>query len=332
MDATLDLSRWRETPRGVGYRRWSILRSGLDLLLRNRFYRILLGAAWSSGLMIAVLGFTFSQAISSGGVLESLATRLGPRFEAIVTALSGFVALYPDICIGGIFGLIFWVHSFVGLFLALLALTGMIPRLITHDRASNALVIYLARPLTTTDYLLGKLGMIVGMILLVWTGPLLFGWLVSMLFATNTDFIWYSLEPLGRALLFNGISLVALAAIALGVSALGKTSRMTTGVWIALWFVASALAAPPGAPAWLKRASFTHDLKQVRQEVLRIDTALTRAGAELPLLDRHFAANLSAAGRRAAAEDVGGALAGLGVFVVLSSFVFFRRLKPEGDR
>jgi len=29
MEASLDLSRWRETPRGVGYRRWTIASTGL---------------------------------------------------------------------------------------------------------------------------------------------------------------------------------------------------------------------------------------------------------------------------------------------------------------
>src|SRR5581483_12363705 len=127
-----------------------------------------------------------------------------------------------DICVRGIFTLIFWVHSFVGLWLTLIALTVMVPRLITQDRASNALTVYLARPLTTADYLLGKLGMIGGVIVLVWTAPLLLGWLLGMMFATDRDFIIYSVAPLLRALLFNGIALVSLAAIALGVSSLSR--------------------------------------------------------------------------------------------------------------
>ncbi|HVU36265.1 MAG TPA: ABC transporter permease subunit [Opitutaceae bacterium] len=329
MATKLDLSRWRVRPHGVGYRRWTILFTGLRLLLRTRFFRLLVAVAWSAGLAIAVLGFVFSQSIASGGWLETLAAHSSARLEAIVIALGGFVSLYPDICVRGIFTLIFWVHSFVGLWFTLIALTVLIPRLITRDRASNALTIYLSRPLTTLDYLLGKLGMILGIILLTWTGPLVFGWLVSMLFATNRDFIVYSIAPLARALAFNGIALVALAAIALGVSALARTARNTTILWIGLWIIAGTMASPPHAPAWIRRASFSHDLGEVRERVLRLDTALSDAATQLPLLNPRFATSLSRAGERSRADDFGGALAGLGVFVIASSLVFTRLLRPE---
>lgn len=329
MDAALDLSRWRGLPHGVNYRRWSILFTALRLQLRTKLFKALIGLGWSAGLLIAASGFVFSQAVAHGGWLETYAARLGPRFEAITTALAGFVALYPDVCIGGIFTLIFWVHAIVASVLTLVALTTMLPSLITRDRASNALIIYLARPLTTTDYLVGKLGTIVGTILLVWTGPLLVGWLVAMLFATDRDFIVYSLEPLSRALLFNVIATAALSAIALGVSAAVRTQRVASMVWLCLWLILGTIANAPHSPLWLKRISFTYDLREVRQQVLRPDDALSRASRELPLLSRQFSSNLARAGEKAQANDFGGALAGLGALVVLSSSVFFRKLRPE---
>ncbi len=326
---SLDLSRWREAPRGIGYRRWSIVATGLRQLLRTRFFKFVLSVAWSAGLMIAVAGFVFSQSVADGGWLQDIAVRFGPRTEALFKVLSGLVAMFPDVVVHGVFTLIFWAHSFLGLWLSLLVLTVLVPQLITRDRGSNALIMYLARPLTTADYLLGKLGIIVGVIGLVWTGPLLAGWLVSMLFATDRDFIVYSFAPLLRALVFNGVSLVALAAIALGVSALGRHERTTTVVWMGLWLLLGIIAAPPPAPDWFKRASFTHDLSEVRQEVFKLDAVLTDASAQLPLLDRRFATNLAAAGKKAEPADFNGALVSLGVFVVASSFVFFRKLRPE---
>jgi ABC-2 type transport system permease protein len=233
------------------------------------------------------------------------------------------------VIVHGVFTGIFWVHSFLGLWLSLIALSTVVPQLITRDRASNALIVYLSRPLTSADYLLGKLGIIVGVLALVWTGPLLCGWLVSMLFATDRDFIIYSFAPLLRALLFNGIALVALAAIALGVSALGRKPQITTVVWMGLWLILGAMAAPPRAPEWIKRASFTRNLSEVRQEIFRLDTALADTAAKLPILDQRFVTNLTAAGKKAEATDFDGALASLGVMAALSSWVFFRKLRPE---
>lgn len=329
MDATLDLSRWRETARGLGYRRWTIISTGLRHLLRTRLFRILIFVAWNAGLALAALGFLFSQSVASGGWLETLASYMGARQEAFASALGAMVLLYPDVCIGGWYTIIFWAHSYVGLALSLIALTAMVPRLITRDRATNALIVYLSRPLTSADYLIGKLGMIVGVIALMWTGPLLLGWGLSVAFAPNMDFIVHSIQPLGRALFFHGIALVSLAAIALGVSAVGRNSRITTVLWIALWLILGAAAKPPKAPPWIKRASFVQNLGEVRQGILRLDTALIAAAESLPLLDQNFTRNLKAGGTKAQAEDFNGALAGLGAFVVLSSFVFLRRLRPE---
>jgi ABC-2 type transport system permease protein len=329
MDASLDLSRWSGVPRGVGYRRWTIVSTGLRQLFALRLFKILLTFAWVGAVALAALGFLFSQCITSGGWLETLAGYLGPRAQAVNSALAALVLLYPDVCIGGWFTLAFWLHSYLGLGLSLVALTAMVPRLITRDRATNALTVYLSRPLTSSDYLLGKLGMIVGVLAAMWTAPLLFGWLLSVAFAPNADFIVYSFSPLGRALLFHGISLVALAAIALGVSAAGRTSRTTTVLWIGLWLILGAVAKPPKSPPWLQRASFTHDLGQVRQGVFKLDSALTTAGEVLPITNKDFTRQLQRAGTRAQTSDFNGALISLGAFVALSSVVFLRRLRPE---
>jgi ABC-2 type transport system permease protein len=326
---SLDLSRWREKPRGLDYRRRTIVIAGLKELWTTKLFKFLLSAAWFGGLMIAVAGFTFSQSIATGGWLETYATNFGPRAEAVVSAFGAFVLLYPDICIHGLFTLIFWLHSYLGLFLSLVALTVIVPRLITRDRASNALIVYLSRPLTSLDYLLGKLGIIVSVLLLLWTGPLVAGWLVSMLLAPDRDFIVYSFTPLLRALAFNGISLVALAAIALGVSAIGRSSRITTIFWIGLWLILGAVAKPPHAPDWMKRASFSHDLSVVRQEVFRLDSALADAGAQLPLISQQFTRTLAEGGKAAEPVDFSGAISSLAAFAVLSSVVFLRKLRPE---
>jgi hypothetical protein len=328
-DATLDLSRWADPPRGVNYRRWTIAATGLRHLFRTRFFRILLAVAWLGGIGLAGLGYLFSQSVASGGWLETAASYLGARPQAFTSALAAFVLLYPDICITGWYTLIFWLHSYFALGLSLIAMTALVPRLVTRDRATNALIVYLSRPLTSADYLLGKLGMIVGVLAAVWTGPLLFGWLLSVAFAPDRDFIIHSFSPLLRALTFHGIGVVTLAAIALGVSAVSRSSRNTIALWVGLWLILGAVAKPPGAPQWLRRASFVHDLGEVRQGILRLDTALITAGEILPLTDQSFAQNLTSAGRKAEADDFAGALASLAAFAVLSSFVFLRRMKPE---
>jgi ABC-2 type transport system permease protein len=329
MTPALDLSRWRETPRGIGYRRWTIVAWGLQHLFRTRLFIVLLFTAWTAGMLLSAFAFLFAQSVASGGWLEALATNMGPRAQAVVSALGGLMLLYPDVCIGGLFTLIFWLHSFVGLSLSLVALTLLVPRLIARDRASNALTIYLSRPLTSTDYLLGKLGTIVGVLLLMWTGPLVLGWVLSVLLAPDREFIVYSFSPFTRALLFNAIGLVVLAATALGVSAVNRTARPTIVLWIALWVIAGAIARLPKAPEWLVHTSFTHNLGEVRKHVFRLDHALIDAGTKLPLLSEQMTRNLHRTAGNVRASDIEGPLIGLGVLTLLSSAIFLRRLRPE---
>jgi ABC-2 type transport system permease protein len=329
MEATRDLSRWREAPRGVGYRRWVIASAGLRPLFRLRFFRILLMLAWTAGGAIALLAFGFSEAIASGGWMERFTANFGPRAQAVTSVVRAFVLLYPDICIGGVYTLLFWLHSFVALWLGLFALTVVVPRLITRDRATNALVMYLSRPLTSADYLLGKFGTIVGVLAWLWAGPLLLGALLSMALAPDLDFVVYALEPLGRALLFNAVALVTLAAIALGVSALSRTASRAVLIWIGLWVILGTIAAGPQTPLWLKRASFTYNLDQVRSGILQPDAALTEAAEVLPITSGELTDLLARGGARSRASDFPGALASLAAFVALSSVVFLRRLRPE---
>ena len=329
METALDLSRWREEPRGVGYRRWTIIRTGLRMLSSTRFFRILIYTGWVAGIAIAALGFAFSQSVATGGWLEALAHNISPRAEALVIALGGLVALYPDVCVGTVFTFIFWAHSYVGLTLTLLALTAIVTQLITRDRASNALTIYLSRPLTSGDYLLGKFGIIVGIILLVWTGPLLLGWLLSMALSSDRDMIVYSFEPFLRALLFNGIALAVLAPLTLGISAFSRSGPGTMAMWLGLWLASWMLSGFPNASPWLRNASFMYDLGEMRRKVLRLDAALSNASTELPILSEQFTDNLQKKAASLQAKDINGAATGLVVLVIVSSAVCFRRIRPE---
>lgn len=329
METRLDLRRWEGKPGGVNYRRWVIVSTGLRQLLRMRIFQILLLLAWIAGILVAGAGFVFTQSLSSGGWLESWAAQLGPRPQAIVAAFCSMVLLYPDICIHGLFSVLFWWQSIVGLGLSLVALSIIIPRLIARDRAGNALTLYLSRPLTSLDYLLGKLGIIIGILLLLWTGPLLFGWLLSMVFASGTDFLTYSFTPLLRACLFNLISLVTLAAVALAVSSLGKTARTVMPLWMCVWLLAGMVAAIPSAPAVLRAASFSRNLDAVRQEIFKLDEILIKAGETLPLSNRNFGNTLVRIGHETSRNHLPGAHAGLFVLITASSFVFARRLRPE---
>lgn len=329
MENTLDLSRWKERPCGLLYRWWTIISYGLQQELRTRLFRLILSTAWVWGLCIAVLGFVFSQSFSGSNWIQSMASYFGPRVQASATAANALVLLFPELWIGGFFNLLLMAHSFLALFLSLIALTALTPRLLSQDRASNALILYLSRPLTSTDYLIGKFGIIVGVLTLIWTGPLLVGWLLSVAFAPDPDFFTYSLSPVLKALSFNGIALFSLAPIALGVSSITRSSRSTIMLWIGLWLIVGAFGKSSHAPRWMQRASFSRNLSEVREGLFRADQTLTDAAANIPFAPEAFTQKLKQLGISNKTTDFQGALLSLGLMSLISSCIFFRKLRTE---
>jgi hypothetical protein len=79
----------------------------------------------------------------------------------------------------------------------------------------------------------------------------------------------------------------------------------------------------------MRRASFTSDLSEVRQTIFKLDAVLSDFGTQLPLMNQNLTENLARSSTAAQPHDFQGALIALGVFVVVSSAVFLRRLRSE---
>lgn len=329
MDSALDFTRWAGSPRGVNYRRWVIASSGLQQLFRMKFFRALIFFAWFAGLLLALLAFAFSQTIATGGWLETAAADWGPRAAAMASAFTGMVLLYDDIVVQGFYTLIFWAHSYVGLFLSLIALTVLVPRLVARDRAGNALTMYLSRPLTALDYRLGKIAVIIGVLLALWTGPLLFGWVLSLLVAPDRLFMANSLAPVWHALVFNGVAIIALATIGFGIASVTSTTSSTVLLWIGMWIILATLAKFPLTPDWLRHASFYYDLQQIQRDIFQPGEALRRASEVLPMMEQGADNFLNHAADFIQARTVNQSWIGLAVLVAVSSAVFLRRLRPQ---
>jgi ABC-2 type transport system permease protein len=113
------------------------------------------------------------------------------------------------------------------------------PPLISRDLANNALPLYLCRPISRTEYVLGKMAVIAFLLSLVtWVPGLLiflfqaslggFGWLVSNLWMAGAIVFGFM------------VWIVLLSLLALAVSSLLKWRVVASGALLALFFVPSA--------------------------------------------------------------------------------------------
>jgi ABC-2 type transport system permease protein len=118
--------------------------------------------------------------------------------------------------------------------------------LIANDLRTGAILVYLSRPLTRRDYVLGKLGVILGLNLAVTLVPGLLLYAISLALAPDLfmywNLAWIPLAVVAHSLLIS----LAMSLLTLAVSALSRSARVAglalAGVVVGLEIVRAVLA------------------------------------------------------------------------------------------
>jgi len=145
--------------------------------------------------------------------------------------------------------------------------------LIANDRRANALQIYLSKPLTRVEYIVGKLAVLFGFLLFVSWLPAMLLLLVQVLFAGSFAFVRANLYLVPAITLFSFIEGLAISLTMLALSSLSRSSRYVGILYAALLFFTQAIAVVLRAVvgtsglAWL---SFTNSLDQIGNAVFRM--------------------------------------------------------------
>jgi ABC-2 type transport system permease protein len=113
--------------------------------------------------------------------------------------------------------------------------------LIANDRRANALQIYLSKPLTRTEYVLGKLAVLMTFLLLVTWIPALLLLLVQVLFAGSFTFLIENLYLFPAITLVSFLETSVAAVSMLALSSLSNSSRYVGILYASLIFFSQAL-------------------------------------------------------------------------------------------
>lgn len=127
--------------------------------------------------------------------------------------------------------------QFFGLFVAVFAGAG----LISNDLRANALQIYLSKPITRRDYLIGKLGILVFFLALPTLVPGLLLFLVAVLFKSNLEFLQEFYWVPGSIVAYSLVIMFSFALIMLAFSSLSRSSRFAGVNFIAIFFFSKIL-------------------------------------------------------------------------------------------
>lgn len=189
--------------------------------------------------------------------------------------------------------------------------------LIANDLRANALEIYFSRPITRLDYLLGKLGVLVTILLALWLAPVLVLWLLDLAMASEPGFTQDHLRLLPRLVAAGLVVSVPYALIMLAVSALSASARVAmvfyAGLFLILQPISKALQEGLDDPVWAV-VSLNSVIHRLCAEVLSADFALIEgAGVVSPSVPP---------------EHAGLAAWVLGGVMLAAVVVLFRRVRP----
>lgn len=124
--------------------------------------------------------------------------------------------------------------------------------LVANDLRTGAILVYLSRPLTRRDYVLGKLGVVLGLNLAVTLVPGLLLYLIALGLAPDL-FLKWSLAWIAPAVVLHSLVIsLMVSLLTLAVSALSRSARVAglafAGVVVGLEIVRSVLAAMTDQP------------------------------------------------------------------------------------
>jgi ABC-2 type transport system permease protein len=113
------------------------------------------------------------------------------------------------------------------------------PPLISRDLSNNALPLYLSRPLSRSEYVLGKMAAIGFLLSLVtWVpGLLIYSFQASL---EGPSWLWANLWMIGSIVIGSIVWILLLSLLALAVSSLVKWRVVASGALLGLFFVPSA--------------------------------------------------------------------------------------------
>ena len=174
---------------------WPITREALRLVLARRWFLALLVAAW--------VPF----------VVQVIRIYVVTRFPEASRILPVDGRLFGE--------MLSWQASFT-MFIAIFGGAG----LVANDLRTGAILVYLSRPLTRRDYVLGKLGVLLILNLGVTLAPALALYAVALALAPEQFFKW-ELAWIGPAVVAQSLAIaLVMGLVTLAISALSRSARV----------------------------------------------------------------------------------------------------------
>lgn len=223
-------------------RSWVVASTGVSLVWRGAWIRRLLILLTFPSVVVGVMVGVFEQTLSERSTQAAIEAieRSRPARNVIESAGVDIAVVKSDPQKARHF---VWSYLLFSLFrypqaFGMILLVGLVaPRLISYDMRSRGYLLYLSRPLTPAEYVIGKAGVLYVIVFLVATLPALAIYLVGLFLSTNSLALLETWDIPLRILAASVILILPTSAIALALSSLTRESRYAGFVWFALWLL-----------------------------------------------------------------------------------------------
>ncbi len=323
--------RWKGESVGLWKRRLAIARYGLRLCLSGKIVKAFLVLALGQVLVLSVLFVSFGQLVTPESSLVNWIERLaGEKAVTVINGITSWALLYPEICVDGIYRIAYFFIRFPASFFSIFLVALFIHKLIAHDLASQAIVIYNSKALTRWDYILGKFAIVATILSLVWILPILLSWIIGNTLAPDWAFFYHTFPSLLRGLAVGIVATLSLSSIALVVSSLARKTGTAIAFWIMGWISLNLISdLARFSYSWLEYANPLKAINELSESVFKMDSFISEAQNTLPFIDRIVAqtTNLRSLDEIPASDGaMAGPMVALTVMSALSLIVVHRRV------
>lgn len=234
----------------LGYREWSgnrsarflrpldVARAGVSLIFKRKWIRLMVVMAWLPVIFPALGIFVFEYSASE------------PEFRDVIVQfailqlgdpeLAELIVTDHDLARHKVWSsLILAFFRYPQLFAMVVLIGLMAPVLVSYDLRTKAYLMYFSRPLTPSEYILGKSGVIWSLLGLTITVPACLLYLLGVLLSSDLSVISQTWDIPFRILGASVVLLVPTTMLAVLYSSLTAESRYATFAWFATWIMGS---------------------------------------------------------------------------------------------
>jgi len=320
---------WNGTVQNVWVRRAVVARHTMQACLRGRVIRFLVAVTWVLSLVTATAYFAVGQILVPEGLLRPLFELImDDKARRFVEGISAWLALYPDVTVRLVADLLLLHLNMILQTISFLVVTLIIPRLLTRDLASNAIVVYSSRAISRFDYLFGKLAGVLGVFSLCWLGPAILAWVLGNVVAPDWSFFWHSRSALGYTLATAIPSMVVTALLAMAISALSAKSRIAVAIWLMVWLLTPVFVPIANMTSdWVAYLNFSHVLDRFAIAIFDPYRDFLLARESLPFFNTLFGRLKESTVQSFGYSPLAGPAIGLLIVSFLSLLILFRRTR-----